>query len=152
MSIAKVFPAPRKVGQLCVKREAALAPEFAPPDPFEPVDDPTFYAVDPDVDRVLTPSLPIILFSAACGLGTGILAFYVFYRLLLLNLPLSTGIATLCLLAMLSGSAGGLSLATGSNPILNVAFGCGLILLTLVFFTFCSLIGALTATLVLTLS
>jgi hypothetical protein len=135
-----------------VKWEAALARELSTPDPFDPPNDPALFDADLGAEPALSPSLPIILFSAACGLGTGILSFYVVNRLLLMNLPLSAGAATLCALALLSASAGGLSVLTNSNALVNVAFGCGLIVLTVTFFAFCSLIGALAATLVIALS
>jgi hypothetical protein len=129
-----------------------LARDLSTPEQFDPPNDPLPLDADLSAEPALAPSLPIILFSAAAGLGTGILAFYVVNRLLLMNLPLSAGAATLCALALLSASAGGLSILTHSNALINVAFGCGLIVLTVTFFAFCSLIGALAATLVIALS
>lgn len=95
------------------------------------------------------PSLPVILFSAACGVGSGIIALYLAYRILLFDLPVSAGVATLVMLAVLGGSAAGLSVVTRSSAVANVALGCGLVVVTMLFFAFCSFVGALTATLLL---
>lgn len=122
------------------------------PDFLEDPDDQTPLDFEPEAEYPAGPSLPIILVSAACGIGAGIIVFYIAYRMLILNLPLSAGIATLCLLGILSVTAGVLSALTRSSPMLNIVFGCGLIVLTVSFFVFCSLVGALAATLLLALS
>jgi hypothetical protein len=129
-----------------------LAPDSLTPDFLEDPDDQTPLDFEPEADYPAGPSLPIILISAACGIGAGIIVLYVAYRMLLLSLPMSAGVATLCLLGVLSVTAGGLSALIRSNPLLNIVFGCGLIVLTVTFFGFCSLIGALAAMLLLSLS
>jgi hypothetical protein len=128
-----------------------LAPDSLTPDFFETPDDP-LHDFEPDVDLPAGPSLPIILFSAACGIGAGIIVFYVAYRMLVLSAPLSAGMATLFLLGVLSVVAGVLSALTRSSPLANIIFGCGLIVLTVAFFLFCSLVGALAAALMLSIS
>ena len=101
---------------------------------------------EPDV----APSLPIILLSTATGLASGILGLYISYRAGGLGAPLSASVATLCLLAGLSISAAVLSILTDSRAVLaNIGFSCGLILLSLLFFGLCSLMGALAAMLIL---
>ena len=101
---------------------------------------------EPDV----APSLPIILLSTATGLASGILGLYISYRAIGLGAPLSASVATLCLLAGLSISAAMLSILTDSRAVLaNIGFSCGLILLSLLFFGLCSLMGALAAMLIL---
>jgi hypothetical protein len=102
-------------------------------------------------DEPRSPSLPIILFSAACGISSGIIALYVAYRLILLSLPWSAGVATLVMLGVLSLTSAGLSSLTRSHLLANTAFSCGLLLLALFFFGLCSFVGALAATLLLTL-
>lgn len=129
-----------------------MAPDSLTPEFLEDPDDQTSLDFQPEADYPAGPSLPIILMSAACGIGAGIIVFYIAYRMLILSLPLSAGIATLCLLGVLSVTAGGLSALTGSSPLLNITFGCGLIVLTVLFFGFCSLVGALAAALMLALS
>lgn len=101
---------------------------------------------EPDV----APSLPIILLSTATGLASGILGLYVAYRTVGLTAPISAGVATLCLLAGLSLTAAILSILTDSRAALaNIGFSCGLILLSLLFFGLCSVMGALAAMLIL---
>jgi hypothetical protein len=134
-----------------LKREAILAQDFPTPELFDIADD----ALAPDWEladeQPLRPSLPIILFSAACGVGSAVIALYLAYRVLVFNLPFSAGIATFCLLAVLGITGGGLSVLTRSSAIVNITFSCGLILLSIFFFAFCSLLGALAATLILNL-
>jgi hypothetical protein len=125
-----------------------LAPDSLTPDFLERPDEPPF-ELEPEVDLPAGPSLPIILISAACGIGAGIIVFYITYRMLLLGAPLSAGIATLVLLAILSMVAGVLSALTRSSPLANIIFSCGVIALTIAFFGFCSLVGALAAALLL---
>ncbi|HMN28751.1 MAG TPA: hypothetical protein PKE45_11430, partial [Caldilineaceae bacterium] len=119
-----------------------MAPDSLTPEFHEKPDD-QLLDLDPEVDFPAGPSLPIILFSAACGIGAGVIIFYVAYRMLFMSLPLSAGVATLFLLGTLSLVAGLLSALTRSNPVANIVFGCGLIALTATFFAFCSLVGAL---------
>lgn len=98
------------------------------------------------------PSLPIILLSAAFGVGAGIVGFYFAYRLAHLRIELSAGIAAIALSAALGITGALLSSVTGSRSALsNIGFSCGLILLMLLFFGLCTVIGGLAATLILTL-
>jgi hypothetical protein len=128
-----------------------LAPDSLTPEFHETPDD-QLLDLDPEVDLSTGPSLPIILFSAACGIGAGVIIFYVAYRMLIMSLPLSAGVTTLFLLGTLSLVAGVLSVLTRSSPLANIIFGCGLIILVVAFFIFCSLVGALAAALMLSLS
>ena len=98
-----------------------------------------------------SPSLAIILMSAAIGLAGGIIGLYVAYIVLDLSVQLSAAVATLCLSAALGITGAGLSSLTRSRAATaNIAFSCGLILLATVLFGFCTLAGALAATFVLT--
>ena len=96
------------------------------------------------------PSLPIILISVFVGLGSGALGLYLAYGALGWSLPASAAFATLTLLMGLAASAGGLSSleGTGSGWI-NLGLSCGLLLLLLIYFGFCLLVGAVAATLAL---
>lgn len=97
------------------------------------------------------PSLAIILLSAACGLAGGIFGLYIAYIVLDLSVQLSAAVATLCLSAALGITGAGLSALTRSRATTaNIALSCGLILLATVLFGFCTLAGALAATLILT--
>ncbi len=148
-----------------------MARNFTPPD-FDPnfgtTLDPTlddandqalFDLINPDehandIDEAdeSRPSLPIILLSAASGIGAAIIALYVTYNSFGLGIEWSAGIATLCLSVALGGMGALLSAATGSRAAVgNIAFSCGLILITLLFFALCTLFGALAATFILTL-
>lgn len=129
-----------------------MAPDLPTPDFLEIPDDPSLLDFDPDADGPVGPSLPIILFSAASGIGVGIIAFYITHRLLVLNLPLSAGLATLLMLGILGVTSGGLSLLTRSNSPVNIVFSCGLLVMVIAFFGFCSLAGALAAALLLAFS
>jgi hypothetical protein len=96
------------------------------------------------------PSLPVILFSAACGVAGGIIAFYFAYRTFGLPVEWSAGIGTLGLLFALGVSGAALSAALGSRAApSNILFSCGLIVLALLFFTFCALVGGLGALILL---
>jgi len=99
-----------------------------------------------------TPSLPIILLSAASGISAGIIALYITYRTFGLAIEWSVAIAVLCLSAALGCTGALLSTLTGSRAAMsNIAFSCGLILITLLFFALCTLVGAIAATFILTL-
>ena len=98
------------------------------------------------------PSLPIILLSAASGISAGIIALYITYRTLGLTIQWSEAITVFCLSAAVGCTGALLSVFTGSRAsLLNIAFSCGLILVTLLFFTLCTLVGAIAATFILTL-
>ena len=118
---------------------------------YNPVDE--YGAQGYDYNRGdVRPSLPIILFSAACGLGFGMIGLYLTYGVLRLNLQLSAGIATFFLLSSLGLTSVLLSILTNSKATLsNTGFSCGLVVLTLLFFGLCTLSGAIIATLIFAL-
>lgn len=128
-----------------------MAQDFPPSDFLDKADDAPLLEFDLDDLRAAGPSLPIILFGTACGVGGGVIVLYLAYRVILFTLPVSAGIATFVLLAVLGSVAGGLSVLTRSHALANIVFSCGLILLTVFFFGLCSLVGALAATLILNL-
>jgi hypothetical protein len=128
-----------------------LAQDFPTPDFLDTPDDLSPLDLELADEHPKGPSLPIILFGTACGVGSGIIALYLTYRVFVFTLPVSAGIATFCLLAVLGSTAGGLSAVTRSNAIANIVFSCGLIVISVFFFAFCSLVGALAATLILNL-
>ncbi len=119
------------------------------PEPDEGLDD-LPVELDDHLDARFGPSLPIILFSAACGVAGGVIGLYVSYMLLQLGIELSAGIATLALLFGLGISGAVLSALTGSRAApVNILFSCGLILLALLMLALCVLLGALAGTLLL---
>jgi hypothetical protein len=92
------------------------------------------------------PSLPIILLSAASAIASGVITLYVTYRLLALEIELSAGIATFFASVALGVTGAGLSVLTGSRAAMsNIAFSCGLIVISVLFLGICTLIGAVTA-------
>lgn len=104
------------------------------------------------LDDRFAPSLPIILIGAAAGVAGGVTGLYLAYVQFGLNAAASAAVATLGLCAGLGITGAAFSSLTGSRATLsNIGFGCGLIVLVLLFFGFCSLVGALAATLILTL-
>ena len=107
----------------------------------------------PDVDNERSaPSLPIILLSAASGVSAGIIALYITYNLLGLAIEWSVAIAILGLSVALGSTGALLSALTGSRAATgNIAFSCGLIVVTLLFFGLCIFVGAMAATFILTL-
>lgn len=128
-----------------------MAQDFFQPDDFDQLEDVGLFErafEEEDPPRI---SWPIIFFSTACGAGLGILALYVAYRIIQLPLPWSAGLATLCMIGVLGGMSAGLSILTRAHTLANVALSCGLIVVTLFFFGLCSFVGALAATLLLTL-
>jgi hypothetical protein len=97
------------------------------------------------------PSLPIVLLSAAFGVGVGVIVLYMAYIVLRWPLPASVFAAVLVLCIGLGVTGAGLTILTGSRAVLpNVTLGCGLVFATLLFFGLCVLAGAVGATLVLT--
>ena len=103
------------------------------------------------VRRSTEPSLPIILLSAAGGIAGGILGLYVAYIVLDLSPQLTAAMTTLSLCIGLGSVGAVLSFLTDSGAALsNIALSCGLAVLTILFFSLCTLAGAMTATLILT--
>lgn len=89
--------------------------------------------------------------SAAGGIAGGILGLYVAYIALDLSAELSAAVATLSLCLALGITGAGLSALTGSRSAAgNIALSCGLVVLTVLFFSLCTLAGALVATFILT--
>lgn len=125
--------------------------ELEPPaewDSWEEDEDPVL--VDEPSDATVSPSVPIVLFSAACGIAGGVLALYASFRWFDLPVELSAGVATLGLLFSLGISGAALSAATGSRAApVNILFSCGVILLGILFLALCLLVGALLAALVI---
>ncbi|MFZ1756885.1 MAG: hypothetical protein WAU10_24250 [Caldilineaceae bacterium] len=98
-----------------------------------------------------TPTLPIILFSVFAGVGSGVLAFFLCFETLGLGAAWSSGLTSLVLMAVVSGSAALLSRLYDERTVgINVGFGCGLTLLVALFAGFCLLIGLFAGTLALT--
>lgn len=92
------------------------------------------------------PSLPIILLNAASALTGGIITLYITYRLLGVAIELSAGIATLGASIALGVTGAGLSIITGSRAAMsNIAFSCGLLVLSALFLGICTLMGAVMA-------
>ncbi|MEZ4860975.1 MAG: hypothetical protein R3C14_06710 [Caldilineaceae bacterium] len=93
-----------------------------------------------------SPSLPIIFLSAASAIAGGVITLYVAYRMLLLPIELSAGLATFVASIALGLTGAGLSFLTRSRAATsNIAFSCGLIVLSLLFFGLCTLVGAAAA-------
>ena len=132
---------------------------FSEPD-LKPTDDylqPTIADLLDDADdewdnRPDGPSLPIILFSAACGLSAGIIGLYFAYELFILTLPASAAFGTLVALAVLASVAAvGTQLLDSKAYVPNISLSCGLLVLSTLFFCVCTLSGAVIATLILSL-
>jgi len=107
-----------------------------------------------DYDTVDTatqgPSLPIILLSTASAIAGFITALYVAYRELALGIEVSAALATLFGSAVLGITGASLSAITRTRAATaNIAFSCGLILLSLLFFSLCLLVGAVGAFLIM---
>lgn len=84
------------------------------------------------------------------GTGSGIVAFYLSYAVFHLTAPWSAGIATLGLVAAVSGAAAFLSSLHDRRTIgMNVGFSCALTLLLVTFTGFCLVVGIFAATLAL---
>ena len=129
---------------------------FAQFPPEEPDEDAYFGPNAPDVPPFdpddAAPSTPIILISAAFGIGLAVVSLYVAYQLLGMNIQISAGIATLALSLGLGISGALLSSLTESRAaVANIFFSCGLVVATLLFFGLCTLVGAIAATLLLTM-
>ena len=106
------------------------------------------------VDRTnYGPSLPIILLSAASAIAGFISALYVAYREMAFGIEMSAAIATLFGSAVLGITGASLSALTRTRAATsNIAFSCGLILLSLLFLGLCLLVGAVGAFLLMLLA
>lgn len=97
-----------------------------------------------------TPSLPIVLFSAAVGIAGAVVGYFLAWELLGWRVEVSAAVAILLLCAGVGVSGALLSSVTGSRAALaNIGFSCGVILLTLLFFGLCGVVGGLAATLLI---
>ena len=98
-----------------------------------------------------TPTLPIILFSVFASLGSGVLAFYLCFETFGLGTAWSVGLTSLVVMGTVSGSAALLSRLYDERTVgVNVGFGCGLMVLIVLFAGFCLLMGLFAGTLALT--
>ncbi len=106
--------------------------------------------MEQEIDRLnrSAPSLPIIFISAACGIGAGVIGFYFANVLAGLGVEMSAGIATLSLCFGLGLTGALLSYVTGSlAAVSNILLSCGLVAFALFFMGFCTVLGAVVATL-----
>ena len=129
---------------------------FAPFPPELPDEDAQFGVIDDSLSEFeysdSAPSLAIILISAACGVGFGIIALYIAYQLLGFTIQLSAAAAVLAASMGLGISGALLSAITGSRAaVANIFFSCGLVVATVIFFGLCTLVGAIAATFVLSI-
>lgn len=134
--------------------------EYEPPDRFlADVELDALEAAEPEFARAHysdgsaqddgTPSLPVILVSAACGLGGGVIGLYLTYAVFAWPLPWVAAATTLALLSSLGISGAIMSVATGTRAApANILFSCGLLLTASLFLGLCSVVGALVATLI----
>lgn len=110
---------------------------------------PPYDAYDPALDED-QPSLIIILLSAACGVGAGVIGLYITYTVLQWDAPPSVFVAVLAMSLTLGVVGAGLSIVTASSAaIKNIAFSCGLVLIAAVFLGLCMLAGAVAAAMLL---
>jgi len=106
--------------------------------------------VDPTIQG---PSLPIILLSTAGAIAGFITALYIAYRELAFGIEVSAAIATFFGSIVLGITGASLSAITRTRSATsNIAFSCGLILLSILFFGLCLFIGAVGAFLLMMLA
>lgn len=88
--------------------------------------------------------------GAIAGLSSGAISLYITYTLLRFNAQSSAAVVTICTLGAVALVATGLSSLTRSRAVLsNLSFSCGLVVLSLLFFSFCMAVGAVIAAFVL---
>lgn len=151
-----------------------MAQQLPPSDPFNNLHDDDLLALD-DVDQddwadpalsaagldraaweappahlpdagTTAPSLPIILLSAASAIAGGVIALYLAYREFALSLEVSAAVATFVASVAMGVTGATFSALTGSRSAAsNIAFSCGLILISLLFMGICALVGAAAA-------
>ena len=120
-----------------------------PNSPNERDNGPPYDAYDTALDEE-QPSLIIILLSAACGVGAGVIGLYVTYIVLGWDAPPSVFVAVLAMSLALGVVGAGLSIVTASRAALkNIVFSCGLVLLAVIFLGLCMVAGAVAAALLL---
>lgn len=129
---------------------------FAPFPPELSDEDARFGVIDDSLSELeydnTAPSLAIILISAACGVGFGVIGLYFAYQLLGWTVQLSAAAAVLAASVGLGISGALLSAITGSRAaVANIFFSCGLVIATVIFFGLCTLVGAIAATFVLSI-
>ncbi len=121
---------------------AALIDEFDHAEPY--LDEST--TLRPNTPQSTGPSLSIILLSAASTIAGFIIALYLSYREFAFSIQVSAAIATFFASATLGITGAALSTLTDSRAATsNIAFSCGLILISLLFFGLCLLVGAVAA-------
>lgn len=134
---------------LLQEMKAILTSDRYSDDLFKEIEDDLLRAsLDEGEEERTAPSLPIILFSAACGIAGGVIGLYIGYVLLGLNSALSAGLAVLALLFSLGVSGAILSAATRTRgaPV-NIVFSCALVILAALFMGVCVMGGAVLAAL-----
>lgn len=110
---------------------------------------PAYDHYDPALDED-QPSLIIILLSAACGVGAGVIGLYLTYTVLGWDAAPSVFVAVLALSLTLGIVGAGLTAVTDSRAaIKNITFSCGLVLIAVLFLGLCSVVGAVAAALFL---
>lgn len=129
---------------------------FAPFPPELPDEEAHFGVMDDALSEFeysdSAPSLAVILISAACGIGFGVIGLYIAYQLLGFTIQLSAAAAILAASMGLGISGALLSAITGSRAaVANIFFSCGLVIATVIFFGLCTLVGAIAATFVLSI-
>lgn len=119
----------------------------SPDDQLQPILTDLLDDIDDDWETLSDgPSLPVILFGAACGVAAGVVALYIGYEFIRLALPVSAALATLMALFVLAAVAAGFTRALGSNAYAaNIGLSCGLLILSALFLSVCVLCGAFIA-------
>lgn len=105
-----------------------------------------------DEDARSGPSLPIVLLSAAFGVAAGVISLYVAYTVAKLRVEVSVALAVLALCFVVGATGALLSAATGSRAALpTIGLSCAVIIATFIMFGLCMVVGAFSATLLITL-
>lgn len=100
-----------------------------------------------------TPSIPIILLSSAFGLVCGMIGLFLSYGVVGFGVEWSVAACMISTFVGLAVSSIGLSILSESSAYLgNLLFGCGLIVLSVLFFTLCTVAGALASAIILLLA
>lgn len=119
-------------------------------DPLNGTDITFLQALDEVDDHDEGPSLPVILFSTVSGISCGVIALYVGFSMLQLNVQLTAAVATLGLLFGMGVSGAAMSAVTGTRgAATNMLFSCVATVLVLLFMSVCMVLGAVSATLLI---
>lgn len=110
------------------------------------LDSPTVEPAFLGEEQAADPSLPAIFLTATFALLSAGITFYVAHRVLAFDL-VDSFVLTLIGLTLLFGPLGiAASLLVGSPALAqNVGYGCGLMIVALLFFAVCLVVGALAA-------